>query len=173
LTRPYKDTKCKTKNYAPSAYTASWEKRLDGGFKLAVSSTAEAVRALSAIVPGFKASILNAKDNRLTFAAFNGRRNLGEDQLQQPVGDAEIRIAPILIGTKSEGLYQTILGAALIAVVVWNPAFLELSANAVSTMIGLGASMALGGVIQKLSPRTRSLASTRAIAERPTTSKAP
>ncbi|MDR5801211.1 tail assembly protein [Caballeronia sp. LZ001] len=129
--------------------------------RLAVASTAEAVRALSVIVPGFKRFMLNAKDNGLTFAVFNGKRNLGEDQLPEPVGDDEIRIAPIIIGSKSGGLFQTLLGAALIAASFFVPgggAF-GIAALTQGAVFGLGASMALGGVIQMLSPQTSGLAS--------------
>ncbi|MDR5846298.1 tail assembly protein [Caballeronia sp. LZ003] len=136
-------------------------KRFGRIHQLAVSSTREAISALSVLHPGFKSFMLNAKDSGLTFAVFNGKRNIGEDQLPQPVGDDDIRIAPILRGSKSGGLFQTILGAALIAVAVWNPAFLSLSPGAASGLLGLGASMALGGVVQMLSPQTSGLASTQ------------
>ncbi|MDR5774918.1 MULTISPECIES: tail assembly protein [unclassified Caballeronia] len=129
--------------------------------RLAVSSTSEAVRALSVIVPGFKRFMLNAKDNGLTFAVFNGKRNLGEDQLPEPVGDDEIRIAPIIIGSKSGGLFQTLLGAALIAASFFVPAggAFGIAALSQGAVFGLGASMALGGVVQMLSPQTSGLAS--------------
>ncbi|MDR5825783.1 tail assembly protein [Caballeronia sp. LZ043] len=125
---------------------------------LAVSSTAEAVRALGVLLPGFRKFMLCAKDSGLTFAVFNGRRNLAEEALDHPVGEEEIRIAPVLIGSKSGGLFQTILGAALIAVAVINPASF-LTAPAAASLLGLGASMALGGVVQMLSPQTGGLAS--------------
>ncbi|WP_250467624.1 tail assembly protein [Caballeronia sp. GAFFF2] len=122
--------------------------------QLAVSSTSEAVRALSVILPGFRKFMLNAKDNGLTFAVFNGRRNLSEEQLAQPIGDDDIRIAPIIIGSKSGGLFQVLLGAALIGA-----SFIPAFAPASSLLLGLGASMALGGVVQMLSPQTSGLAS--------------
>ncbi|KVE53323.1 MULTISPECIES: tail assembly protein [Burkholderia] len=123
--------------------------------RLAVSSTAEAVRALSVLIPGFRKFLLDARDNGLTFAVFNGRRNLTEDDLSAPVGGDAIRIAPVIIGSKSGGLFQTILGAALMVV------------GAVASfygqpwgaqLMGLGASMALGGVVQMLSPQQAGLA---------------
>ncbi|WP_186107233.1 tail assembly protein [Burkholderia gladioli] len=128
-------------------------------FRLAVSSTAEAVRALDVIVPGFRAFMLNAKDNGLAFAVFNGSRNLAEDELHYPVGDEEIRIAPILMGSKSGGFFQIILGAALIAASFIPGLNVALWAGASTMLLGLGASMALGGVIQMLSPQTSGLAS--------------
>lgn len=117
--------------------------------RLAVSSTAEAVRALSVLIPGFRKFLLDARDNGLTFAVFNGRRNLSEDDLGAPVGGEAIRIAPVIVGSKSGGLFQTILGAALaVAGFVFNQ----------PTLIGLGVSMALGGITQMLSPQQAGLA---------------
>ncbi|WAS56192.1 tail assembly protein [Burkholderia ambifaria] len=123
--------------------------------RLAVSSTAEAVRALSVLIPGFRRFLLEARDNGLTFAVFNGRRNLSEDDLDAPIGNDAIRIAPVIIGSKSGGLFQTIFGAALMVV------------GAVASfygqpwgaqLMGLGASMALGGIVQMLSPQQTGLA---------------
>nr|WP_254227671.1 tail assembly protein [Burkholderia gladioli] len=133
-------------------------------FRLAVSSTSEAVRALDVIVPGFRAFMLNAKDNGMAFAVFNGRRNLAEDELQHPVGDEDIRIAPVLMGSKSGGLFQIILGAALIATSFFIPAGGAFGIAALSrgAFLGLGASMAIGGVVQMLSPQVSGLASTSA-----------
>ncbi|MDR5736124.1 tail assembly protein [Caballeronia sp. LZ025] len=125
--------------------------------RLAVVSTSEAVHALGVLLPGFRSFMLTAKDNGLTFAVFNGRRNLAEDELPHPVGDEEVRIAPILIGSKSGGLFQTILGAAMVVVGAVASAYGQPWG---AQLIGLGASMALGGVIQMLSPQTTGLAST-------------
>ncbi|WP_087754119.1 tail assembly protein [Paraburkholderia caledonica] len=122
--------------------------------RFAVSSAAEAVRALCTQVSGFEKFLMNAKDNGLTFAVFKGRKNLGEKELDHPVGDDEIRIAPVLVGSKKAGLFQTILGAALIVVGVLT------SAYGGGSLIGLGASLALGGVVQMLSPQTAGLAGT-------------
>ena len=117
--------------------------------RLAVTSTSEALRALSVLIPGFRQFLLDAQSKRLTFAVFNGRRNLCKDDLDAPVGDDTIRIAPVIIGSKSGGLFQTILGAALAVVgFVFNQ----------PTLIGLGVSMALGGITQMLSPQQAGLA---------------
>lgn len=129
-------------------------------FRLAVSSTAEAVRALDVIVPGFRTFMLNAKDNGMAFAIFNGRRNLAEDELRHPVGDEDIRIAPVLMGSKSGGFFQIILGAALIGASFIPGVNAALWSGASTMFLGLGASMALGGVIQMLSPQASGLAAT-------------
>ncbi|KWN77231.1 tail assembly protein [Burkholderia stagnalis] len=126
--------------------------------RIAVSSTAEAVRALSILIPGFKSYLMKARDEGLTFAVFNGRRNLGEDDLAAPVGADDIRIAPVIIGSKSGGLFQTIFGAALIAVGAIASFYGQPWG---SSLIGLGASMALGGIVQMLSPQQVGLAGAR------------
>jgi predicted phage tail protein len=120
--------------------------------RLAVGSTAEAMRALRVIVPGFDKFMMNARDNGLTFAVFNGKRNLGENELTHPVGNDDIRIAPVIIGSKNSGLFTTILGTALAVVGVLTSEF------GGGFLIGIGASMALGGVVQMLSTQQSGLA---------------
>lgn len=120
--------------------------------RLAVGSTAEAMRALRVIVPGFEKFMMNARDNGLTFAVFNGKRNLSENELAHPVGNDDIRIAPVIIGSKNSGLFTTILGTAIAVVGVLTS---EIGGG---FLIGIGASMALGGVVQMLSPQQSGLA---------------
>ncbi len=112
------------------------------------------MRALCSQISGFEKFMMDAKDNGLRFAVFMGRRSLNEEQLDYPVGDDEIRIAPVLVGSKAAGLFQTILGAALVVVGVVTSEF------GGGSLIGLGASLALGGVMQMLSPQTAGLAGT-------------
>ncbi|MFD1556041.1 tail assembly protein [Paraburkholderia silviterrae] len=117
--------------------------------RLAVRSTSEAMRALGVVLPGFRQFMARSREQGLTFAVFVGKQNLARDELEYPVGPEEIRVAPVLVGSKRGGLFQTILGAALVVVGVFTQ---------MPTLIGLGASMALGGVVQMLSPQTGGLA---------------
>ncbi|WP_249060412.1 tail assembly protein [Xanthomonas nasturtii] len=127
-------------------------------FRLAVASPAEAIRALSVHLPGFPAFLMGAKDRGLTFAVFNGRRNLSQDQLHDPPGDDAIRIAPVLQGSKRGGVLQTIMGAALIvvgfAVNIMSGGTLAMIGT---PLIGAGVSMVIGGVVQMLSPTQKGL----------------
>jgi predicted phage tail protein len=127
--------------------------------RLAVKSTAEAVRALCVVVPGFEKFMMNAKDGGLTFAVFNGRRNQSVDEIHHPAGGDEIRIAPIIAGAKG-GFFQFILGAVLIAASFIPGVNAALWSGASAALLGMGASMALGGLMQMLSPQTSGLAST-------------
>lgn len=136
----------KVKLYGPM------RKRFGREFELAVSSPREAIHALCVQVDGFKKYLAESKANGLTFAIFIGDRNIGEDGLADPVGNSEIRIAPIIQGSKRAGALQTIVGVALIvvgAILYYTPVGMPL--------IKLGASLALGGVVQMLSPQPKGL----------------
>ncbi|CAB3869986.1 tail assembly protein [Achromobacter deleyi] len=116
--------------------------------RLAVNSTAEAVRALCVLVSGFEAAMASSGSRGVKYACFIGRRNIGEEELAHPVGDNDIRIAPVLAGSKRGGLFQTVLGAVMVVVGVY---------TGQAWLINMGASLALGGVVQMLSPQQRSL----------------
>ncbi|MNM44598.1 Bacteriophage lambda tail assembly protein I [compost metagenome] len=112
--------------------------------RLAVNSAAEAVRALSILLPGFEAFLMESGDKGLTYAVFNGRQNLAADQLHMPPGADDIRIAPVLRGAKSGGLFATVLGIALVV------------AGAVTGqgwLVAMGVGMALSGAAQMLAPQ--------------------
>ena len=90
--------------------------------------------------------------------AFPGR-DAGENELSarlnEPLANgAVIHVVPRLAGAKSGGVFQAVLGAALIAVAWWNPVG-WLGAAAVSGLYAAGASMILGGVAQMLAPKAR------------------
>lgn len=124
--------------------------------RLAVNSTAEAVRALCVLIPGFESAMASSAGRGVAYACFLGRRNLREEEVGYPVGDNDIRIAPMPTGGKRAGLFQTILGAAILVVSA-------LTYNAYGAtagwamMTGMGVSLAMGGVVQMLSPQQRSL----------------
>lgn len=120
---------------------------------LAVDSCAEAISALSAILPGFDQYMRDSQSRGLTFAPFIGKRNIGFNEMSQPIHDGEeFRIAPIIIGNKKGGLFQTILGAAMIVAGVV-ASFIP-GGQAVSPyLVAAGISTAAGGVMQMLSPQ--------------------
>lgn len=129
--------------------------------RLAVNSTAEAVRALCVLIPGFEAAMASSAGKGVAYACFVGRRNIPERELEYPVGDNDIRIAPLPAGAKRAGLFQTVLGVALIAVATVASGGTMAAAFAAKGWIGatamIGASLAFGGVVQLLSPQQRAL----------------
>lgn len=118
--------------------------------RLAVESAAEAVRALCAVLDGFEA-YLCSKRSAAGYRVWAGPHNLAEGDLPKPTGAREvIRIVPVVAGAKRQGLGQVLAGAALVvAGALLTPTFPMLGPAAVK--IGFG--MAIGGVIQMLSPQ--------------------
>lgn len=126
-------------------------------FQLAVASPAEAVRALCVQLPGFEQFLNTSRSRGLVYAVFYGKRNLAEDELDLTGQQQDIRIAPVLAGSKRAGAMQTIVGAVLVA------------AGAAMMISGFGSAFApyvlqagigmmIGGVIQMLSPQQGGLA---------------
>ncbi|SUC35807.1 Phage-related protein, tail component [Providencia rustigianii] len=122
--------------------------------KLAIDSPREAIKALSVLYDGFEQFLANAHLKGLEFAVFKGQRNIAEDELHLDTCE-EIRIAPMIKGSKRGGFFQTMLGVAMLGAAIfapWGTAFWA------SDMLGIiGASIALGGVVQMLSPQPHGL----------------
>ncbi|MBJ9299517.1 tail assembly protein [Citrobacter freundii] len=121
-----------------------------------ISTPREVFRALSVTVPGFEKYLNTSKSRGLTYTVMVGKRNISESDLDFPNAGQEIRIVPVIIGSKRAGVLQTILGAVLVAVSIWMPG---VSIAASNMMFAAGASMALGGIAQMLSPQPGGLAS--------------
>lgn len=121
---------------------------LDGG------STAEVFRALDVAVEGFAEEIRRLDRMGLTFAIFRNRKNVGLEGFDLG-GTKEIRIVPVIAGSKRAGGLQTIIGSVLIAA-AYVLSFTPLAA-ASPFLYAAGASMAIGGVIQMLSPQASGL----------------
>ncbi|AYX28491.1 MULTISPECIES: tail assembly protein [pseudomallei group] len=114
-----------------------------------IKSPRDAIKALCSMVRGFERELMTSRDRGITYAVFVGKRNISESELAYPSGDASVRIAPVVSGSKAGGLFQTIAGVALAAV---GGVTAFLGNPFAGQMMLLGASMALGGVAQMLSP---------------------
>lgn len=128
--------------------------------KLAVQTSAEAVKALCINLDGIETYMMNAKKNGMTFAVFRGKRNIGVEDFKELAGDSDIRIAPVMEGAKKAGMFQTILGAVMVvagvvigAMTSWTGVGLTFGAGLVMS----GASMMVGGIYQMLSPQPKGL----------------
>lgn len=132
-------------------------------FEVSVRSPAEAVHALAVMVPGFKHFIETAEHRGMAFAIFNGNKNISEDELKLGA-KSEIRIAPIYGGRKNSGGFMVVVGIALMAIATVMTGGLAglASASMWGTALGAGGftgaiamaglSMAIGGVMQMLTP---------------------
>lgn len=130
----------------------------------------EAMRALKATLKGFEAFMLAAEKKGQRFAIFRNRQNVGTDEFGMG-GTQEIRIVPVIAGSKRGGIFQTVLGVALIAAAtIATPGGIG-AAFAAEGMWGtaavMGASMALGGIVQMLSPQAKGLSSSAAPENKP------
>lgn len=130
--------------------------------KLFVASPAEAIRALCTQLPGFFEDLRDSDQHGIAYAVLVNKTNIDEKQLADPPGNGDIRIAPIIQGSKSGGLFQVILGAVLIAVSfipMLQPAamgaFSVFGATANATLFMMGTSMLLGGIAQMLAPQPK------------------
>lgn len=122
-------------------------------YVLDVQSPREAVQALCIMLPGFEKFLATGEERGLVFTVFSGRRNLAPEELDLQGSDAEeIRIAPIIQGSKQGGLFQVVLGAVL---VVAGALTGGLSSGVGIALMAGGAALALGGVVQMLSPTAK------------------
>ncbi|WP_375163302.1 tail assembly protein [Serratia fonticola] len=139
--------------------------------RLVVADTREALRALCITLPGFESFMMNAHKDGVQFAFFNGSQNIGLAEFATSKGSADIRIMPVIAGSKNAGGFQIILGVAALvgafftaggtmglytSALAASGATATLSATAVAAVSGLtmmGASMVLGGVMQLMTPQ--------------------
>lgn len=122
-------------------------------YLLDVQSPRDAVQALCIMLPGFEKFLATGEERGLVFTVFSGRRNLAPEELGLQGSDAEeIRIAPIIQGSKQGGLFQVVLGAVLVVAGVFTGGLT--SGLGIALMAG-GAALALGGVVQMLSPTAK------------------
>ena len=116
-------------------------------YRLSVRTPAEAIKALCIQVPGLERFISSAKAKGLEFAVYRGKRNIGEVELGFH-GSGDIKIIPVITGSKRAGLLQTIVGVVMI-VASFIPGFQALAP--------VGIALVAGGVIQMLSPQAGGL----------------
>ena len=121
-----------------------------------ISTPREVFRALSVTVPGFEKYLNTSKARGLTYAVMVGKRNISESDLDFPNAGQEIRIVPVIIGSKRAGVLQTILGAVLVVASIWMPGVGIAASN---MMFAAGAAMTMGGVAQMLSPQPGGISS--------------
>ncbi|HDC8699952.1 TPA: tail assembly protein [Escherichia coli] len=119
---------------------------------LRVKTGAEAIRALATQLPSFRQK-LNEGWYQVRIAGCDAGENELSARLNEPLANgAVIHIVPRLAGAKSGGVFQAVLGAAVMAVAIWMPGVGIMASN---LLFSLGASMVLGGVAQMLAPKAR------------------
>jgi len=121
-------------------------------YMLSVYSVRDAVRALCSMIPGFEKFLRQGEKRGLVFSVFCGRRNADPQEFDmQGADDSDIRIVPLIQGSKQAGLFQVVLGVVLIVAGLFTGG--TTSTMGVALLAG-GAAVGLGGVVQMLSPTT-------------------
>jgi predicted phage tail protein len=87
-------------------------KKFGKSFQLAVSSPAEAIKALSINIKGFREYL--TKHSNPGYHIFTDKRDLAEDELNYNVSSDIIKIVPVTVG--SGGFFKVIIGVVLIVV---------------------------------------------------------
>ncbi|USE84354.1 tail assembly protein [Acinetobacter tibetensis] len=126
-------------------------KKFGKQFKLDVANTREAMRALSAQVPGFEKFMLHAHEHGLGFAVYQDKHNISEQEIDMSTEAAVIKIVPKVMGAGGDnGILQIVLGVVLVVAGYFT--FGATSAYGMA-LIGAGAGMVVGGVAQMLMPK--------------------
>ncbi|RON33732.1 phage tail protein [Pseudomonas brassicacearum] len=115
--------------------------------ELGSKSVSEAFKALKCTLEGFEAAIKDLERKGMRFAIFRNRKNVSEKDFALG-GTQEIRIVPVIAGSKRAGLIQTIIGAVLIVAGAY---------FGQPWAVQLGVGLVAGGVIQMLSPQASGL----------------
>ncbi len=125
-------------------------KKFGKQFKLDVANTREAIRALSAQIPGFEKFMLHAHEHGLGFAVYQDKHNISEYEIDMSTDAAVIKIVPKVIGAGGDnGVLQVVLGVVLVVA-----GYFTFGATSPYGMalIGAGVGMAIGGITQMLMP---------------------
>ncbi|MBF4247862.1 tail assembly protein, partial [Vibrio anguillarum] len=127
----------------------------------------EAFSALKNTLEGFEQFIKEQSKRGIRYAIFRNRENVGEDDLTLR-GTNEIRIVPVVQGSKKAGVLNTIIGAVMIIAGVLVTGLSYGWASPIGgAMINAGIAMMAGGVIQMLSPQQKGLSSREAAENAP------
>lgn len=121
----------------------------------------EAFSALRNTIDGFREAILALERRGLVYAVFRNRQNVGTESFVMS-GTREIRIVPIMRGSKRAGILQTVVGIVMIVAGVF------LSATPFGApLVAAGIGMVAGGVVQMLSPQAKGLKTSAAPENQP------
>lgn len=113
-------------------------------------NTWEIFRALKATIDGFAEEIARLQRLGMRFAIYRNRVNVGPGEMELG-GTREVRIVPIVQGSKRAGVLQTVLGIVLIV------ASFFVAPGSQGALLAAGVGTTAGGVMQMLSPQASGL----------------
>jgi predicted phage tail protein len=125
-------------------------------FEMDVKNPAEAVRALCANFPEFQRYVIESGKRNVFYKVLVGKQARTADQLHDPSGKDVIKIVPVIGGAGGRANPFTFIAAAvlIVASIALNVVF---PGNPVSPyLMNAGIAMAIGGVVQMLTPLPKS-----------------
>ena len=126
-------------------------KKFGKQFKLDVKNPAEAVRALIANFPELEKHLMESEKRGIGYRVLVGKEVQKVEDLHNPSGKQVIKFVPVVMGSKSGGMFGVIVGAVLVTAGIVGNYFYP--GNPVSPyLISAGVAMIIGGVIQMLAP---------------------
>lgn len=134
-----------------------------------VKNIKELLRALCATKKGFEKYMSSAHLKGIKFAFFVDGKNIGIDEFDINATGRNYMIMPVSQGAKRGGVLQVVIGVvAIVASFFTGGASLTLlgaTIEASSILASVGISMALGGIVQMLTPQPKFNAGTSSSAE--------
>ena len=122
---------------------------------------ADAIKILCINKPEFKEFLLNSEENGIGYQVLQGGQDFGYEELLLPFGEKDLVIAPVLSGSGDAG-GQILAGIGLIALTIITGGIASAGValgglfgiGTVGTaIVGIGASLVLGGIAQALVPQ--------------------
>lgn len=101
--------------------SGSMAQRFGRTHRRALTSASEVFRALSNTIDGFDAYLREARAKGMDFVIFRDRRNIGHEEFELLGPGDELRIIPVIRGSKRAGVFRALLGTALVAAAIWMP----------------------------------------------------
>ena len=130
-------------------------------------TTEEAFSALRNTLDGFREAIAALERRGLVYAVFRNRENVGPEKFELS-GTREIRIVPVMRGSKRGGVLQTIVGVVLIVAGLFVTGLSGGWAAPIgSALVSAGIGLVAGGVVQLLSPQAKGLKTSAAPENQP------
>ncbi len=131
--------------------------------RFAVNSPGEAIRALIANFPDFRAWVCESGECGVGYRVLAGGADRRLDEINNPTGRMDIRIVPVIQGAGKGGIFEVLAGVALIATAIAFPGIglglpgllggVEIPLSGFIGSIGLA--LALGGITNLISPQVQ------------------
>jgi predicted phage tail protein len=123
----------------------------------------EGFKAMNCTVEGFEEEIKRLSRLGMRFAIFRNRKNVGTDGFDLG-GTQELKIVPIIGGSKRAGIIQSVVGVVLIAAGYGLAPF---TGGASMALVPVGLALVAGGIVQMLSPQLKGLNTSAAADNQP------